>query len=41
MAPEIILNKEYTLKADIYSFGVKILNSDHNLGNLYKENTLL
>jgi len=25
MAPEVIENKHYTLKADVYSFGVNIL----------------
>ena len=41
MAPEIIDNKEYTLKADIYSYGVYLyLLLDNNMGNLCKKNPL-
>lgn len=41
MAPEIIDNKEYTLKADIYSYGVyNCLILDNHMGNLCKKNPL-
>jgi serine/threonine protein kinase len=43
MAPEVIENKEYTLKADIFSFGVminKIKILDNYLGNVHKKNSL-
>ncbi len=38
MAPEVIENKQYTIKADIFSFGVTKLKYlklflDYNLGN--------
>ena len=36
MAPEVIDNKEYSLKADVYSYGVSKIRVilDHYLGNL-------
>jgi hypothetical protein len=42
MAPEVIENKNYTLKADVFSFGVSLLVYcvDYYMGNMHKENTL-
>jgi len=40
MAPEVIENKQYTLKADVFSYGVIINNLDNNMGNLFTQNTL-
>ena len=46
MAPEVIENKDYTIKADIFSFGVKIHIIkkikwlDNYMGDSYKKNAL-
>ncbi len=40
MAPEVIENKQYTLKADVFSYGVNTINIDHYMGNMYEKNSL-